>query len=258
MGRLHMCVALSIAASALSGCERNGPPAAPRASAAPRPPAATPDVAAATPTVPVHMAEHFTRGVLMRDAVIAGNLDRLRQEAVWMAEHELTSNLSERWRPHVQRMQDAARAARDAADLSQGAAAVASVAAACGSCHSALGGPRVVVAAPPVGTSGAGMLMARHKWAADRMWDGLVGPSDEAWIRGAEIMADAPLAGVEGVINCCVDRAMVDRLADQVHVQAARARTVSEPTQRAREYGVFLGTCRQCHQAVSVTAAVQR
>ena len=63
----------------------------------------------------------------------------------------------------------------------------------CGECHKEL--ETEIVAAAPLPPTGDALIdkMKRHKWASNRLWAGLVGPSDEAWKSGAEVLAELPI-----------------------------------------------------------------
>lgn len=211
---------------------------------------------AESPSVPKRMAEHFTRGAKMRDAVIAGDLAALKKDAQWMAEKELTGEMPDTWKPKMTDMQDAAKRALDATKIEEAAVAVAAMAAACGSCHSTLGGPKITVGEPPAGGSGAATHMQRHQWAAARLWDGLSVPSADAWVKGAEAMADAPLTPEAAAGPQSVPKE-IDALAKDVHAIAEKARGLKDPaasgpvvSDRAAAYGKFLQTCASCHQAL--------
>lgn len=215
---------------------------------------AKPGSSAETPGVAKHMAEHFKSGVKMRDAVIAGDLAALKKDAQWMAEHDLAGEMPDTWKSRVSSMQDAAKGALDAKTVQDGAEAVAAMAGACGSCHSALGGPKVAASEPPVEGSGAAMHMTRHQWAAARMWEGLTAPSSDAWVKGAEVMADAPLTP-QAVAGQKSVPAEIDALAKEAHAIAEKARGIKDPatsgpaaSERAAMYGKFLQTCATCHQ----------
>ena len=39
--------------------------------------------------------------------------------------------------------------------------------------------------------------MQRHQWGVDRLWEGLIAPSDASWSRGIRMLAEAPLEGTE-------------------------------------------------------------
>jgi hypothetical protein len=93
--------------------------------------------------------------------------------------------------------------------------------------------------------------MQRHLWAADRMWEGLVGPSDTAWQAGVVALADAQLAP-EAMAD---DRTLpkeVFALAEQAHEIGAKGGDEKDPAKRAELYGRYLGTCAACHAEIGV------
>jgi hypothetical protein len=236
----------------VTACERSKPPSdapaqQPAAASAPLPTQSS--EAVATPSVAEHMKEHFTRGAKMRDAVIAGDLEALRKDAQWMAEHEISANFPDAWRPHVDRLQKAAKKALDARELPIAAEAVAETAAACGACHVALGGPKLTLGAPPAEGSGAQMHMARHQWAAARMWDALSTPSEEAWVKGTEVMADAPLLPEQAAGSRSVTPE-AKTFASSVHDIAEKARAERDVAKWTASYRQFVATCASCHSAL--------
>jgi cytochrome c556 len=91
--------------------------------------------------------------------------------------------------------------------------------------------------------------MIRHQWAADRLWDGLVGPSDVSWQAGAEVLRDAPLF-TDAVTEDVEQYEAVTKLAWQVHEIGALAATVPDHGRRAELYGTLLGTCASCHDLI--------
>jgi cytochrome c553 len=196
------------------------------------------------------MKEHFTKAADMKASVIRGDLDTFKKSALWLAEHQLDGNLPATWKTHLQGMQDAARAGRDAVDMRAAAAALGATGRACAACHEQLGKPRIQVGSPPAEGSGAQLHMIRHQWAADRMWEGLMAPSDDAWIKGSEVLADAPLhkeplAGPRSV------SARVTALAKEAHDLGHRGRTI-DAKERGKVYGDFLATCAACHSELGV------
>ncbi|HVY31977.1 MAG TPA: hypothetical protein VHB79_35825 [Polyangiaceae bacterium] len=257
MRQSHRLAAALLCLIPCAACDKSAPTAGTPAkesvvaSATPSSPstAAPPSAGAATPGVAEHMRDHFSHAVKMRDAVIANDLPALRKDAQWMAEHELTSTLPATWQPHVKRLQEAAKKALDAQDLATASAAVAETAAACGGCHAQLGGPKLVVGAPPAEGSGAALHMARHQWAAARMWDALATPSEEAWRQASEVMADAPLLpeAATGPRSAPQD---TKKLGQNVHDIAEKARLDRDATKWTSSYGQFLTTCGACHQAL--------
>lgn len=202
-----------------------------------------------TPSVAKHMKDHFTRGSEIRNAVIAGELATAKKHAQWMAEHQLSEDLPDDWKPHVIALQDAAKQVLDATDLDAAAKYAAQMSRACGSCHAKLGGPEFKLGQAPAGGSGPGAHMQRHQWAAERMWDALTVPSEEAWQKGAELMADAPLTpevlqGAQSVPSATTE------LAKEVHDLAEAARADRHPDKWQAAYGRFLATCAECHQTL--------
>lgn len=239
-------VALSVLVLALAGCEKKIEPGPSSIAESVAPVNTGPAI---TPTAPAHMKEHFLKSGELKKAVIDGRLADFKGSAVWMAEHELTAALPETWKDGVEVMKEAARVGRDAPTLQVAAASLGATGAACASCHEKLGGPKVVVGEPPAPGSGNPPHMLRHQWAMDLMWLGLVTPSEEAWVKGAEVMSDAPLTEATISPAQTVTKA-VAKLADEVHAAAAAARTVDEGA-RGKVYGELLLSCTTCHQALA-------
>lgn len=142
----------------------------------------------------------------------------------------------------------AAKLGRDAGTLATAATALARVGAACASWHQVLGKPDLRPGEAPAEGSGAQLHMVRHQWAADRLWDGLIAPSDESWIKGAEALADAPLAPGELAPEQSVSP-QVTQLASNVHAQAHAARGLPQEM-RGGAYAELLRTCSGCHQSL--------
>ena len=139
----------------------------------------------------------------------------------------------------------------EAQSLEAAADATAQVGQACGECHRRYQvAPRFLVGAPPPGGSGPRAEMARHVWAAERMWEGLVGPEDYAWHSGAEALKEGWLHPAE-VISDPQDRDRIRELTQQVYALGARAAAIPEAEGRAEIYGEFLTTCIDCHQLTS-------
>jgi len=86
--------------------------------------------------------------------------------------------------------------------------------------------------------------MYRHMWAADRLWEGLTGPSDDAWRSGAEVLARAPAS--PPVTETPLPAGVVALLAEvrELGQAALEAETLA---QRANLYAPFLASCAGCH-----------
>ena len=64
--------------------------------------------------------------------------------------------------------------------------------------------------------------MLRHQWAMDRMWEGLMAPSDERFLAGASAFAEAPLEPSSVVPNPTVSDALRP-IADRAHALGRNA-----------------------------------
>jgi cytochrome c556 len=199
-----------------------------------------------------HMKDHFSRVALLRDAVIAGNLEGTREPAQWLARHPAPDEVPQEWVLFVTDMRVVAGAAADARDLSEVADALTVMARTCARCHVATRAkvpPTPPLAAPPVDDVAAVML--RHKLAADRMWEGQYAPLDEAWREGAAAMAEATLLP-RHVTDRTTHNDVLRALEARVQRIANEARTESDALKRGGLYGELLTTCAHCHRFVNV------
>lgn len=259
MKTTHVRALAVVAVLSLAACDEKKPtppPAPPPVAAAPPAPAPTtpaesvPPAPGSTPTVPAHMRDHFNKALDLQQAVIKGNLPEFKAAAVWMAEHQLAESLEypAAWKEGVGAMQEAARQGRDAAELKAAAAALGSLGAACASCHVKVGGPKGIVTEPPAEGSGTAPHMKKHQWAADTLWTGLMAPSDDAWVKGAEGLASAPLTAESVSPKQTVSRELA-ALAQAAHALGEKARGVERPA-RGAAYAALLERCSGCHQAL--------
>jgi cytochrome c556 len=208
-------------------------------------------IACATRTaanVEPRMADHFANVGLLYGAAAAGDLVAVHAQARLLLERETGAGMPAKAQPYVEELRTFAGLASRAPDHQSGASAVARVGAACGSCHKAL--KRAVaydtVTGPPEGDNPVETRMIRHQWAAERLWDGLVGPSDASWQTGAAVLRDAPMYTDE-LTEDVEQYAAVTKLAWRVHETGALANTVTDQTRRAELYGTLLATCATCH-----------
>jgi cytochrome c553 len=187
------------------------------------------------------MFDHFQRAGQIQTSLIVGDLDGARRPAGWLAEHVEPTDLgpaSETWVP---RMREAARAVVGAASVDEAANAAGRIGATCAGCHAASGdGPRFrsAAGAPPARTRGQHMI--GHLWAMDRMWEGLIGGSDETWRAGARALAETePEQGFPGGGTAVV-------LARAVHDQASAAER-APVAERPAAYAEMIKACAACH-----------
>ncbi len=220
-------------------------------------PATTPQAAAA------HMGEYFEHVNAAQVAIIRGDLDGVREPAVWIAEHESIAGLAlpieqwssdtpEGWEAHDPEIRAAARRMAEAQTFEEAAAASSMMVKECGSCHQKVGAePRVrelgAIGVPPSESLAAVAHMLRHQWAVHQMWIGMINPSDEAWREGAEVLADAPLEP-QHLTEGAESTERVRELAERIHELGAQALEPRVWTIRAEIYGELLASCGDCHK----------
>lgn len=210
-----------------------------------------PDPGEATPS---HMLVHFNSVAEIRDAVVSGDIDAARSPARWLATHQFEDEQypMPEARAALEKVRAESRNIVDQRETSELAASVGRLGAACGSCHTALkAGPRLnVPSAPPTPAAGATpeAHMNRHAWATDRLWEGLIGPSDASWTVGAAVLTGPALDfGPPGSAS-----AQVLDLQAKVTQLATKARETHDLQGRATIYGQLLDTCADCHQILGM------
>ncbi len=147
-------------------------------------------------TVAVNMHEYLDRISTIKSSIIAGRLEGVRDPAIWIADHEITAGLPADFEPYIAQMKTHARHVIEAKDLISAAKSVSKMAKTCGACHE-VNGIEMEFGydqTPREDVEDVITHMQRHQWAADRLWDGLIGPSNSAWNRGADMLIDVPLA----------------------------------------------------------------
>jgi cytochrome c553 len=199
------------------------------------------------PSLSQDMEGHYAQVGTVKDAVVRGDLEAAREPARWLAEHPQHPDLPQGVNSPMEDMRVQARSVVRAVDVADAARATAEMAAACGRCHRAAGaGPDPVLwTMAPTGQTPP-RQMERHLWAVDRMWEGLVAPSDRQWQQGATALVDDPLFQ-----EAAAGGPEVARLAREVHDLGVTA--LQRPQDgRAGVYGRLLSTCVTCHRQMRV------
>lgn len=194
----------------------------------------------------VHSRMHarFSASRAIEQAIALGDLDRARAEARTIAELDEPEVLPQ-WQPYFQNIQAAARQLDASKDLVAAAKATAYLGGQCASCHVATSAKIVFAKDPaPTDQDRLAVQMAGHQWAAARMWDGLIGPSNERWLDGARKLAKSSLT-----ITAESDQLGIADDAARVRLFANRA-LKTKIGDRAALYGELLATCAQCHHAI--------
>lgn len=196
------------------------------------------------------MHEHFVHLSSAQSAVIEGRLDAAKSATASVWPSARPSELPPKWSPYIGSLKAGVELMGGATELETAAMAVSAIGRACGDCHRAFGiatiGEAEQSSAPP--PESLGDYMRLHQWAADRLWEGLVGPSDAAWTSGAQALLRERLDPAKIPEEILVKPGM-KQMVEQVHTFAeAAARPGLEGPEKQRLYGEFLGGCARCHR----------
>jgi len=192
----------------------------------------------------LHMHASFDLIRAIERLLIRGKLEDAKRFAATMSE-PADAPAHGPWASQVILVRDRAAAVARATTVAQACQLEARLAAACGGCHVETAAAPKFRAYPPAPSDRPAIAarMARHRWAADRLWEGIVGGGDEPWRAGLEVLAAAPLDWGERTAT----RA---QLARQLQHDAAQARERVPGDSfdaRASAYGAMLATCAACH-----------
>lgn len=192
------------------------------------------------------MKDHDRRGAAVRDAVARGDLEAAKHEAATLAGLRLEAVPDASWNPKLEAIRAAAARIANSADLDSASGAAAQLAKACRDCHVTVGGPKSAAAESSASTSGVRATMLRHQWAATRLWEGLVIPSDDDWKAGARTLSDQSIAP-ELLTPGKTPVPKIGQLAESLRDLARGARAAQEVDARVEVYGQMLATCAKCH-----------
>jgi cytochrome c553 len=200
-------------------------------------------------TLDDHMQSHFSLVGEVQSAIIQGDLERAHQAALRLAEHPEHPDLPQGIENPIEDVRAFSRSVSRSPSIQDAARCTAEIGAACGRCHRAAEvGPRLETQVMPPPGAAAGTHMLRHAWAADRLWEGLVVPSDRLWEAGAVALTEDPIFSPDDVGG---QEAQV--LAREIHDLGTEARRLEDPAMRSGIFGRVLGTCAHCHALKGIT-----
>lgn len=199
----------------------------------------------------VHMSEHFTRTTAARDAIIAGHMDEARVELAWLAEHEETEGVPVEFGSWFADLRTVAATGVGSTDARGMASTIGGIGVQCGGCHGTLNIQPLIPGAAGPAPQDSGDLRgheARHRWAADQLWIGLVQPSNTAWQQGLAALQDPPVnpaaIGVDAQWHSVVEPYV------GILRQISRAdMELVDPQARAETFGLVVSACAGCHAA---------
>lgn len=199
-----------------------------------------------------YMTEHYLAAMDLETAVIQGHLADGRLHADWIATHRPHRDLPGARGPHAASVRVAAARGAAASDIEELASAAAGVAVGCGSCHAETQGSLDYLSTtPPEETESVTERMARHVWAADRMWEALVRHSDELWDSGVRVLQSSAVSARE-VAWSPETESEVRPLVAELEEIAVSATAVEVWTERGDLVGSLLTTCSRCHEALGI------
>ncbi len=195
-----------------------------------------------------NMHQHFHDVGEIQLALISGNLVSTRELAK-QVRAGFQGPQPQGWAPFIERSVASAEMLEVTDDLNMAARLAATLANTCGDCHRAheLTVVEHVAAPPPREEDRFSDFMVQHRWAADRMWEGLIAPSDEAWLAGASVLATTELTP-EDVGERLVLTPEIETILRQIRSDASSAGSATSAEERQELYGSFLAGCASCHR----------
>lgn len=186
------------------------------------------------------MHTYLWRFVDARDLLVAGELESARSSLASLVEEEPPAELPGDWSGAIDAVRLVADSGANAENAAGLAASIGQTALLCGGCHTGTeGGPGLTFAEPPDLSDTLEGEMHRHVWASDRLWEGLVAPSDDRWAAGVRaVFADSALNGPTATGPSDIEWALT---MTQEELVAADGRTRSE------FYADFVAACASCH-----------
>jgi cytochrome c553 len=169
--------------------------------------------------------------------------------ARWLAGHK--EETPDSWQPYARTFQSEAGAVADAKTPDEAAAAVGRMVATCGDCHAAHKAKPNIGSTPIVGKAGSVKdHMTAQLAALDRLWDGLMIPSDQAWGEGAKLLANVAVPQ-KSLQKEGLDKAdSATLLAESLRRLSASAAKATTKGERSTTYAELLTTCVACHVSV--------
>lgn len=186
-----------------------------------------------------HMYRSYDLSRAIERQLVRGDLDGARSLARSIASAPDLPAL-DAWARQTALVRDRAAALAAAPGVDEACRRAARVSEACATCHAATHATalfEVFPAAPPDQPT-VEARMALHRWAIDRVWEGVVGNADKPWRAGLDVLAVTPLP-----FSTLKD----DRAALASGLQRLADRARRDPN-RAQNYGEILVTCAACHK----------
>ncbi len=196
-------------------------------------------------SVRFHMRRHFDDLRTVEQMLVHGQLDDAKARAFLLTKPVSDPGIAP-WAADVDRVTNAARSLVAAPGIDEALRREARLAGACASCH-ARTREQPIFAAPPAtprDQANAASAMARHQWAVDRLWEGMVSGSYRPWRDGLDVIAGTPLPFSPATEGPALGERLQELARRALVLQRDGTETLDE---RARLYGEMLVTCSACH-----------
>lgn len=197
-------------------------------------------------TVDKHMHEQFVALREVQRALIMGDLTAARRHG------EALQNLTAEgdpgpWEERMSFVRARADLLVDAETPAAARRITADLATYCADCHMVDADESAFIPGPQPPDDGTlASRMARHQWAADALWLGLLAPSAKPWRDGLAVMAAPPAAPAE--ISADPTRhADFERLGQRLVDLASRAGPLPGQGDRAEAFAEIIDVCAACH-----------
>jgi hypothetical protein len=190
-----------------------------------------------------HMHASFDLARAIERVLIRGKLEDARPLASSLAGAAEPPGLAP-WATQLALVRARAQAVATAPGIDEACRRAAQLAEACARCHVDVRAQAEFQppSAAPADRDTVPARMARHQWAVDRIWEGMVGNADDAWIAGLDVLAATPLPWPKLGSERAALAGRLQRLASQ-----AKRVPATGLEDRTRIYGEILVTCAACH-----------
>jgi hypothetical protein len=195
------------------------------------------------------MRGEYYAALEIENAIVDGRLTDAREKATWIATH------GDQLDPPATKNDELIQAADTIAtsqSVLDAAGGLARLGHACASCHVATGAKvdlAFVKFRAPEGDASLHGQMLQHSWAAERLWQGMLAPSDTAWSEGADLLAKSAIDLSATTRN--KPNAEAAELAERLKFMAQSA-THAAPAERSLAFGEIIVACARCHDVVRV------
>lgn len=237
---------LACLALALGACGHPSP--ASRDTSPPGPAAAPADDAPVGLTpVDARMHANIAQVRTIHAALLHDDLDMARAEATLLSRLDPALEVGKWAEPARFLREQAGRLAR-APDPAGARQLATELAVTCADCHMVYA-RAASFRAPPMPASDGSLVsaMARHQWAADRMWLGIIAPSTALWDSGLAAIAEMPPLSAERDLTRAA-RLEAERLRHELQrLRASRDDELVGQRDRATRLDAILDVCAACH-----------